>query len=60
MSDLDDDDAPPRVPGGKFYMTPAGHRRLLDEFGRLRAQERPRVVEIVSWAAGNGDRSDGG
>jgi transcription elongation factor GreB len=56
--DDDEDDAPPQLPGGKFYMTPEGHRRLLDEFRRLRSEERPRVVEIVSWAAGNGDRSE--
>lgn len=55
--DDDEDDGPPRLPGGKFYMTPAGHARLLAEHGERRA-ERHRVVEIVSWAAGNGDRSE--
>jgi transcription elongation factor GreB len=48
---------PPKLPGGKFYMTPEGHARLEAEFAERRA-ERHRVVEIVSWAAGNGDRSE--
>jgi transcription elongation factor GreB len=55
--DDDDDDGPPRLPGGKFYMTPAGRDRLAAEFEAVRS-ERHRVVEIVSWAAGNGDRSE--
>lgn len=55
--DEDDDEGPPRLPGGKFYMTPAGHALLLEEQARLRA-DRHRTVEIVSWAAGNGDRSE--
>jgi transcription elongation factor GreB len=53
----DEDDGPPRLPGGKFYMTPAGFARLEAERAAQR-QERHRVVEIVSWAAGNGDRSE--
>jgi transcription elongation factor GreB len=53
----DDDDAPPRLPGGKFYMTPEGHARLRSEFA-VQKTERHRVVEIVAWAAGNGDRSE--
>jgi transcription elongation factor GreB len=53
----DDDDAPPRLPGGKFYMTPDGHARLQAEFATQKA-ERHRVVDIVAWAAGNGDRSE--
>ncbi|HYZ23707.1 MAG TPA: transcription elongation factor GreB [Rhodopila sp.] len=58
MSDLDDDDdAPPRLPGGKFYMTPEGAAHLRTEFAARKA-ERHRVVEIVAWAAGNGDRSE--
>jgi transcription elongation factor GreB len=52
------DDTPP-IPGGvKNYMTPRGHRRLQDELRRLLREERPRVVETVAWAAGNGDRSE--
>lgn len=41
-------------------MTPAGHAQLVDELNYLVKEERPRVVEIVSWAAGNGDRSENG
>jgi transcription elongation factor GreB len=54
----EEDDGPPKLPGGKFYMTPAGHARLEDELHQIRSVERPRVVETVSWAAGNGDRSE--
>ena len=56
----DDDDAPPPPPGTKNYMTPAGHARLRDELHQLMRVERPKIVEIVSWAAGNGDRSENG
>lgn len=40
------------------YLTPAGHRRLADELVRLTAVERPRVVQEVSDAAAQGDRSE--
>src|SRR6201996_6527560 len=53
----EDDEGPPRLPGSKFYMTPSGHERLRSELAGQRA-ERHRVVEIVAWAAGNGDRSE--
>ena len=46
--------------GGKNYMTPAGHARLQAEFIHLVKKERPEVVGVVSWAAGNGDRSENG
>jgi len=62
-SDADDDldDAAPPIPAGaKNYITPAGLRRLQDELRQLKSVERPKVVEIVSWAAGNGDRSENG
>ncbi len=55
---MDDDDAPRLALGGKFYMTPFGHAALRAELDQLMKQERPRVVEVVSWAAGNGDRSE--
>lgn len=60
--DLDDeiDEAPPIPKGAKNYITPAGLQRLRDELKQLKTVERPRVVEIVSWAAGNGDRSENG
>jgi transcription elongation factor GreB len=62
MSDEDDDeDDGPALPSGtKNYMTPEGMARLRDELHHLRLVERPKVVEIVSWAAGNGDRSENG
>jgi len=41
-------------------ITPDGLARLQDELRRLRYDERPKVVETVSWAAGNGDRSENG
>lgn len=56
----DEDDGPPRLAGGRFYMTPGGHAALTAELHQLRAIERPRIVDIVSWAAGNGDRSENG
>ena len=47
-------------PNGKNYVTPGGLAALQDEFHKLLYEERPKVVEIVSWAAGNGDRSENG
>ncbi len=55
---MDDDEAPRLALGGKFYMTPDGHARLRREYDQLMRVERPRVVEVVSWAASNGDRSE--
>ena len=59
-NDGDDEPAPPMPAGAKNYITPAGHIRLRDELHRLRRVERPQVVEVVAWAAGNGDRSENG
>jgi transcription elongation factor GreB len=42
----------------KNYITPAGLQRLKDEHEFLLIRERPAVVEVVAWAAGNGDRSE--
>ena len=44
----------------KNYITPGGHARLMDEFLWLMNKERPEITAIVSWAAGNGDRSENG
>src|SRR6188472_3873908 len=44
----------------KNYITPAGFRRLQEELARLWKVERPPVVATVTWAAGNGDRSENG
>ncbi|MSP49313.1 MAG: transcription elongation factor GreB [Alphaproteobacteria bacterium] len=52
--------AEPLPAGVKNYITPEGLRRLQDEFKQLKQVERPKVVEVVSWAAGNGDRSENG
>src|SRR5450432_399837 len=57
----DDEVAAPALPAGvKNYLTPAGYRRLRSELMELLDNERPRIVEIVSWAAKNGDRSENG
>jgi transcription elongation factor GreB len=54
-------DGAPALPRGvKNYMTPRGFRRLQDELRLLLREERPKVVETVAWAAGNGDRSENG
>ena len=44
----------------KNYITPGGYRRLQQELARLWKVERPPVVTTVTWAAGNGDRSENG
>ncbi|MDD5176240.1 MAG: transcription elongation factor GreB [Sterolibacterium sp.] len=46
--------------GSKNYMTGEGHARLRAEFEQLLKIERPELVQVVSWAAGNGDRSENG
>ena len=61
--DQDDDDEPglPPLPTGhRNYITPAGYKALRAELLTLIDEERPRVVEVVHWAAGNGDRSENG
>jgi len=42
------------------YITPDGYRRLREEYEQLFGDERPKLVETISWAAGNGDRSENG
>lgn len=42
------------------YITPGGYARLHAEYQQLLADERPKLVEVISWAAGNGDRSENG
>ena len=68
-SDADDADLPGDLseegPDGlgaglKNYVTPEGFQKLRDELTQLARVERPKVVEVVSWAAGNGDRSENG
>jgi transcription elongation factor GreB len=62
-ADSDDEDdlaLPPLPAGGKNYITPQGYHRLRTELLNLIDNERPKVVEIVHWAASNGDRSENG
>ena len=65
-SDGDDDDGedagglPPLPAGSKNYITPQGYARLRTELLQLIDEERPKVVEVVHWAASNGDRSENG
>src|SRR6185437_4442006 len=54
------DHAPALPDGIKNYMTPRGFQQLRDELSRLMRIERPKVVDTVSWAAANGDRSENG
>jgi transcription elongation factor GreB len=58
--DLPEEPAVALPAGAKNYITPAGFRRMQEELKHLQTAERPRIVEIVSWAAGNGDRSENG
>jgi transcription elongation factor GreB len=63
-TDEADDDAPESAPllpeGTRNYMTPGGFARLKGELDRLVGVERPELVATISWAAGNGDRSENG
>jgi transcription elongation factor GreB len=62
-ADTDDEEAPglPPLPGGtRNYLTPQGWHRLREELMNLLDVERPKIVEVVSWAAKNGDRSENG
>lgn len=59
--DEEDTQAAPALPAGtRNYITPGGHARLKSELEHLVKRERPHVVEIVAWAASNGDRSENG
>jgi transcription elongation factor GreB len=58
--DADDVTLPPLPPGTRNYLTPQGYQRLRGELVQLLDVERPKVVEVVSWAAKNGDRSENG
>jgi transcription elongation factor GreB len=64
-SDGDDEDdsveATSTLPAGtQNYMTTRGYLQLRTEFEQLVKTERPALVQVVSWAAGNGDRSENG
>ncbi|MFM7009739.1 MAG: transcription elongation factor GreB, partial [Betaproteobacteria bacterium] len=60
--DLDEDlpEALALPKGTKNYLTPQGYAALRDELARLMNDERPAMVQVVSWAASNGDRSENG
>ncbi|RFO97599.1 transcription elongation factor GreB [Rhodoferax lacus] len=60
--DTDEDELQlPAIPsGGKNYITPQGYATLKAELLDLIDNERPKVVEVVHWAASNGDRSENG
>lgn len=46
--------------GAKNYITPVGYKRLKDELDQLWKSERPALVQTITWAASNGDRSENG
>ena len=48
----------PAASHGKNYITPGGVQRLIEERHFLLTKDRPAVVEVVAWAASNGDRSE--
>ncbi len=58
--DADDVAAPALPTGARNYITPGGYQRLREELMTLLDDERPKMVEVVSWAAKNGDRSENG
>jgi len=58
--DLPEEDDVALPSGVKNYMTPEGHRRMREELQHLIREDRPKTVEVVAWAAGNGDRSENG
>ena len=59
--DEDELDPSPALPQGtRNYITPGGYARIKDELDHLLRVERPHIVEVVHWAASNGDRSENG
>ena len=59
-ADDEEPSAPAIAPGTKNYLTPAGYQRIHAELMDLIDNERPKIVDIVHWAASNGDRSENG
>ena len=66
-NDADDDGSelpgqalPTGISGSKNYITPLGYERLRGELFELIDTERPKIVDVVHWAASNGDRSENG
>ena len=61
LQDEEEEAALPQVPAGtRNYMTPGGYASLRIELLDLIDVERPKVVDVVHWAASNGDRSENG
>jgi transcription elongation factor GreB len=60
VAEEDEVGLPPLPAGGKNYITPKGYAALRAELFDLIDNERPKVVDIVHWAASNGDRSENG
>jgi len=61
LPDEEEEAALPQVPAGtRNYMTPGGYASLRIELLDLIDVERPKVVDVVHWAASNGDRSENG
>ena len=59
--DEDEVETSPALPQGtRNYITPGGYARIKDELDHLLRVERPHIVEVVHWAASNGDRSENG
>ena len=58
MDEDDDEEGAPIPAGTPFYMTPTGYAAIQEELRKLWYDERTKVVEIVSWAAALGDRSE--
>ena len=59
QDNIDDDEIEaPVTPQGKNYITPGGYKKMVDELTYLTKDERPKVCDVVAWAAGNGDRSE--
>ena len=56
----EDDDAEVSGEAPKNYITPLGLKKLQTEYHKLFHDERPKLVEVISWAASNGDRSENG
>ena len=62
-TDADHDEPPALLAlpvGSKNYITPQGYARMRSELFELIDNERPKIVEVVHWAASNGDRSENG
>ena len=59
--DENEPEKPENIPdNNKNYVTPTGLLELQNEYRKLLYDERPKLVEVVRWAAGNGDRSENG